>query len=84
MMTGRDLIMYILSNGLENEEIYKDGRVLGFITAAEAATKFDVGIPTVVLWVQLDMLDGVTIGSDLYIPANAELKGVAACKKDSK
>ena len=74
-MTGRELIVYILVNGLENEEVYKDGKVLGFMTAVEAAAKFEVGVSTIILWVQLDMLPGVTIGKEVYIPANAQVKG---------
>ena len=72
-MTGRELIIYILSNGLEDEEIYKDGKVLGFMTDSEAAAKFEVGVSTILLWVQLGMLPGVTIGKEVYIPANAQV-----------
>ena len=71
-MSGRDLIIYILSNGLENEPVYKDGKLLGFMTAAEAAMKFGVGIFTVEMWVDMDMLEGIRIGDELYIPANAD------------
>ena len=39
-MTGRDLIIYILENNLENEPVYKDGRLLGFLTVTEAAVEF--------------------------------------------
>ncbi len=74
-MTGRDLIVYILRNGLEDSPIYEDGKILGFITAVEAAEKFEVGIATIKIWVNEGMLDGVRIGEELYIPANAELKG---------
>ena len=31
-MTGRELIVYILENGLENEPIFKNGKPIGFIT----------------------------------------------------
>ena len=30
MITGRDLINYILTNHLENEPIFKDGKPIGF------------------------------------------------------
>lgn len=73
-MTGRDLIIYILANDLENEPIIKDGTFLGFITAKQAAVKFSVGEATIKVWVGLDMLDGVTIGDELYIPAHAEVR----------
>lgn len=71
-MTGRDLIIYILSNGLEDEPIFKNGKVLGFMTEVEAAAKFNVGIATIKVWCDCDMIDHVLIGKELYIPVNAE------------
>ena len=71
-MTGRDLIIYILQNDLEDEPVYKDGSVLGFMTVAEAASKFDVGTATVRLWCSFGMLDSVRIGNQIYIPVNAK------------
>ena len=73
-MTGRELIIYILSNGLEDEPIYEDGKILGFITATEAAEKFNVGLTTIKVWINEGTLDGIRIGEELYIPANADLK----------
>lgn len=73
-MTGRELIIYILANGLEDEPIYEDGKILGFITAIEAAEKFNVGLATIKVWINEGMLDGIRIGEELYIPANADLK----------
>ena len=73
-MTGRELIIYILANGLEDEPIYEDGKILGFITASEAAEKFNVGLATIKVWVNEGTLDGIRIGEELYIPANADLK----------
>ena len=73
-MTGRELIIYILSNGLEDEPIYEDGKILGFITATEAAEKFNVGLATIKVWINEGMLDGIRIGEELYILANADLK----------
>ena len=73
-MTGRELIIYILSNGLEDEPIYEDGKILGFITASEAAEKFNVGLATIKVWINEGTLDGIRIGEELYIPANADLK----------
>lgn len=71
-MTGRDLIIYILSNGLENEPVFKDDRLLGFMTAIEAAIKFNVGVATIEMWLALGHLDGMKIGNNIYIPANAK------------
>lgn len=73
-MTGRDLIIYILKNNLENEPIFKNGSFIGFITVTEAAIKFDVGVETIKLWFLLDRLDGIQIDSDIYILSNAELR----------
>ena len=73
-MTGLELIIYILANGLEDEPIYEDGKILGFITATEAAEKFNVGLATIKVWINEGMLDGIRIGEELYIPANADLK----------
>ena len=73
-VTGRELIIYILANGLEDEPIYEDGKILGFITATEAAEKFNVGLATIKVWINEGTLDGIRIGEELYIPANADLK----------
>lgn len=73
-MTGRDLIIYILENDLENEPIYKNGRLTGFINEIEAAIMFDVGLPTIRTWVELGILPGIKIGDTIYIPAKAKLK----------
>ena len=73
-MTGRDLIVYILENKLENEQVFKDGRLLGFYTAAEFASKWDVGEETVRMWVNLGYVDAVIVYDELYIPRNAKIK----------
>lgn len=70
-MTGRDLILYILENNLENENVFEDGKFIGFLTVGEAAEKFDVGTETIKLWVKHGYLDSVTIGDAIYIPSNA-------------
>lgn len=71
-MTGRELIIYILSNNLEDKPIYENGRVLGFMNIMEAAKKFEVGTATIKVWFENGYLDGVKIGEQIYIPANAE------------
>lgn len=69
-MTGRELIIYILSNGLEDEPIFKDGRFVGLLTVEEAAIKFNVGVETVKAWYMMGRIKGVTFGSDIYILGN--------------
>lgn len=76
--TGRDWIIYILANGLENEPIFKDGRLLGFMTEVEAAIKFDVGPATIRVWVTEGYLPSIRIGNVYYIPANAERSNINA------
>ena len=66
-MTGRDLIIYILQNNLEDEEILKDGVLLGLMSESEAAVKFNVGIPTIRLWYALGALTGVQMGNTIFI-----------------
>lgn len=69
-MTGRDLIIYIMSNNLEDKPIFENGKFIGFLTAGEAAERLNVGVATIYVWVTQDKLKGVLIGDILYIPAN--------------
>ena len=71
-MTGRDLIIYILENNLENEQVCIDGMVLGFLTVEEAAIKFGVGVSTIYIWIGQGTLDHIQIGGSYYIPAKCE------------
>lgn len=71
-MTGRDLIIYILENGLEDEEMFKNGKIVGLMSDTEAAVKFGVGVQTVRAWITLGYLDSVLIGCVNYIPANSK------------
>ncbi len=72
-MTGRDLIIYILQNNLEDVTII-DYKALGFMTVDEAAVKFAVTSNIVLAWIGLDKLPSVNIGNTIYIPANAKPK----------
>ena len=71
-MTGKDLILYILQNNLENKEIFETGTFLDFMTINKAASTFGVGAATVHYWVKLEMLPSITIGNEVFIPKNAE------------
>ena len=73
-MSGRELIIYILENGLEDEQVIVDGRFLGFLTLDEAAVKFGVGPETVRTWVCLNMIEHVIFDGKIYIPSNKEPK----------
>lgn len=71
-MTGRDLIVFILQNNLENIVVFNDGRIPGLMTVGEAAAKWHTGESTVKSLYVMDKIRGVTIGSDLYIYADQE------------
>ena len=66
-MTGRDLIMFILQNNLENAEFFTNGKIPGLMTVEEAAVKFNTGTITVEIW----FIRGDVIGKKLYIYENA-------------
>ena len=73
-MTGRDLIIYILANGLEDEPVFNDGTLIGFESEAEFAERMDVGIATVRTWVDTGMIEWcIRIGDAIYIPRNYTL-----------
>lgn len=73
-MTGRELIVYILENHLEDEEIFKDGKILGYMSIDEAALKYKVGPETIKLWYALEFIPGIKIGEEIYIPVNIDIK----------
>jgi uncharacterized membrane protein YjfL (UPF0719 family) len=79
MFTGRDLIIYILANNLEDKPIYKDGKLLGFVNIYEAAAIANVGVNTIFAWLRLGRIEGVVIGGELFIPAdfNSPLENVS-------
>lgn len=73
-ITGKDLIMYILENDLENDLFFDNKRVgrelLGFMSVMEAAIEFGVGTSTVLLWYERGSIKGFKIGETVFILAN--------------
>lgn len=67
-MTGKQLIIYILLNNLEDEMIFKEGKFLDFLTEEEVAAKFEVGVATVRGWCALGTIKGFTIGDSIFFP----------------
>lgn len=65
-MTGKELILFILQNDLENEIIVKDGVFVWLMSEEEAAVKFEVGVATIKAWYTCGMLEGSKIGDHLY------------------
>lgn len=75
-MTGRDLIVYILSNGLEDESVFNDGKFIGFITVSEAAEKMNVGLETIYAWIVQGRLEHICFEGKYFITADCKLKTV--------
>lgn len=69
-MTGRDLIVYILENKLEDRPVFDNGEFLGFVSVAEAAERCGVGIGTVCVWISQGLIYGIKINDEIYVPAN--------------
>lgn len=69
-MTGKELILYILQNNLENEVVLDNGVFVGFMDEKEAAAKFGVGVETIRAWHSLGMLNGFQDGEKLYFLKN--------------
>lgn len=65
-MTGKELILYILQNNLENTVVLEDGFFVGFMNEEEAALKFNVGVATIRAWYSCKWLMGTKIGDSLY------------------
>lgn len=71
MMTGRDLIIYILENGLEDKEVLDGGKILGFETLYGLAEKKDVGVETIFALCKLHDVPTVLINNRVCIPVFA-------------
>ncbi len=69
-MTGRDLIIYILQNHLEDTEILTDNNHM-FLTVEEAAVKYGTGVATIKALVDRNVLKGMKIG-DAYLVLNID------------
>lgn len=65
-MTGKELILYILQNNLEDIVVLDGCVFMGFMTEEEVAVKFNVGVETVRAWYQCRMIEGSKIGDSLY------------------
>ena len=73
-MTGKDLIIYILQNNLENEVILENGVLCGFLTEEDAAAKLCVGPATIKAWYDYGILQGIKIGDSIYF-RESDLEG---------
>lgn len=72
-MTGKDLIIYILKNDLEDEPVFKEGTFIGFATMDNVAVKMNVGVGTIYAWMVMGQLDYVRIGEEYLVSLASEL-----------
>ena len=68
-MTGRELIMYILENHLEDEPVFQNGTFIGYVSDAKLAEMLGVGVATVHTWILLGRVkDAIMIGDTMFVP----------------
>lgn len=78
-MTGKELILYILQNDLENEVVIKDGIFVWLMDEEETAARFNVGVETVRAWYICGYISGTKIGDRLYF-----LRNIGDPRKDDR
>ena len=71
MMTGRDLIIYILENGLEDKEVLDGDKILGFETLYGLAEKKETGVETIIALCKMHDVPTVLINNKVCIPVFA-------------
>lgn len=70
-MNGRDLIIYILENNLEDEPVIRpDGTIVGFLTVGQAAVKANVGLATIYAWIEAGHLPYFMAGNMIFVRAD--------------
>lgn len=72
-MTGRDLIVYILTNKLEDEDVFKNGTFLdflGFLPIQEVSERMGVGVATINALIRLGKVSSLTINNTVYVSHN--------------
>lgn len=67
-VTGRELILYILENHLEDKPVFEDGRFVGYISFGEAATSMDVGIATIGALIRINDIEHIQVNGETYLP----------------
>ena len=68
-MTGRELIMYILENHLEDEPVFQNGTFVGYVSDVKFAEMLGVGVATVRAWIMMGRIkDAIMIGDAMFVP----------------
>ena len=69
-MTGRELIIRILSNNFDDKEeeaTNENSKPVGFMTVKETAEKFDVKTAMMQSWVNTGLIPSIKLGNTQYI-----------------
>ena len=67
-MPGRDLIMQILENHLEDEPVFQNGTFVGYVSDMKFAEIVGVGVATVRAWIMMGRIkDTIMIGDAMFI-----------------
>lgn len=76
-MTGRDLIIYILENNMEDKNIFEIMlSTNNLLNVNKAAEKFNVGTATINAWITNGYLKAVIVNGEKYILSDSEPKGL--------
>lgn len=73
-MTGREIIMFILENHLEDTVIFDGNKFRGLLTVEEAAVMLNYGVPTVKALYEMKKIPGFEVNGTIYIYDSKELK----------
>ena len=69
-MTGRELVMYILENHLEDEPVFQNGTFVGYVSDVKFAEILGVGVATVRAWIMMGRIkDAIMFGDAMFVPA---------------
>lgn len=72
-MTGRELIIYILSNNLEDKQVIENGKLIGFMNAEEVAVNIGTGVATVKALANRGTIEGYHLGNSLFIAKDVKI-----------
>lgn len=79
ILTGRDLILYILKNNLEDKPLFSEDTLPGcLISESKAATLLNTGVASIRALCKIGKLQGVKIGETIYI-FHDELNEILRC-----